>query len=123
MSSLPFGVNFETHLNGGPQGTPLKLRENTANNAANKNNYTLQTKFPHAANKTPATNKIIKRCKKKKFSHTANNTSARCKQRNYTLQKTQKYCVQDDVKDWDLVLRFSRLTTNVAEFSRGCHEN
>ena len=102
LSSLPLGVNFETHLNGGPQGTPIKLRENTANNAANKKNYTPQTNFPHAANKTPArckqnsctlqtkfhhaTNKIIKRCKKK--SHTANNTSARCKQRNYTLQKS-----------------------------------
>ena len=112
-----------------------------------QNYYTLQTKFPHAANTTPArckqknytlqtnsctlqtkfhhaTNKIIKRCKKKKkLSHTANNNSARCKKASAHCKQKRKYCAQDDVKDWDLISCFSRFTTSIAQFLHGCHEN
>ena len=76
-----------------------------------KKNYTLQTKLPHTANKTPA------RCKQKnytlqtKLQHAANKkitrckqTPARCKQNSSTLQTKAKVLrAQDDVKDWDLV--------------------
>ena len=90
----------------------------------NQKNYTLQTKLPYTANKTPArckqklrhaANKTFAHCKlnsgtlQTKLQHAANKTPARCKQNSSTLQtkelhatnktparckQKQKYCAR-----------------------------
>ena len=90
-----------------------------------QNSHALQTKLQHGANKRTTSCKQkphtlqtkLQHVVNKRIIYTANKTSAYCKQNSCTLQtKAKTPHVQDDIKDWDLVLWFSCFTTNMAEF-------